>query len=179
VPFAAHQDVRGLEVPVNEAALMRGGERVGQRSRHGDEAFDRQTVGRNSLCQGKPLDQLHGKEVNALGFLHRVDGDDVGMVDGGESPGLSSETGQPVRIGRKRLGQDLDGDLAVEAGVEGSPDLTHAPLADLLDEAIVGEHLAGLESHRLRPLVTSLTDDPAAPESTMDGRELRFFAPWT
>ena len=28
-----------------------------------------------------PVDVLHGEEVDAVGFLHREDGDDVGMVE--------------------------------------------------------------------------------------------------
>jgi hypothetical protein len=45
----------------------------------------------------------------------------------------------------RQLGrEDLDGDVAVELGVQGLPDDAHPALADLLDEAIVGEDLAWL-----------------------------------
>ena len=46
------------------------------------------------------------------------------------------------------LGEDLDGDGAVEAGVAGLVHLTHAALADLGGDLVRAERGAGLERHR-------------------------------
>ena len=47
-----------------------------------------------------------------------------------------------TRIVGDMLGQDLDGDGAVQARIGGLIDLSHATGADLLDDAIVAEGLA-------------------------------------
>jgi hypothetical protein len=41
------------------------------------------------------------------------------------------------------VGQDLEGDLAVQGRVEGLPDHAHAAFADLFDQAVVEELLTG------------------------------------
>ena len=54
------------------------------------------------------------------------DGGDVRVVEAGEDLGLPREPGEPIRICRERVGEDLQGDLAVKLGVGGLPDLAHA-----------------------------------------------------
>ena len=44
--------------------------------------------------------------------------------------GLAREPREPVRIGRKQLGQHLDGDVAVQPRVARAVDLAHAARAD-------------------------------------------------
>jgi hypothetical protein len=53
------------------------------------------------------LDQLHGQEVDAVGFLHRVDGDDVRVVELGEGLRFTAKARQPLRILRHPGGQHL------------------------------------------------------------------------
>ena len=43
------------------------------------------------------LDELHGQEVDAVGFLDRVDGDDAGVVERGERLRLALEALEPLR----------------------------------------------------------------------------------
>ena len=45
--------------------------------------------------------------------------------------------GDPVRIGRDFVGQDLKGNLTAERGVERFPDNAHPTLPDLFYQAIV------------------------------------------
>jgi hypothetical protein len=59
-----------------------------------------------------------------------VDGDDVGVVEGGDGAGFAleaaAEVGRCPRRTRSRvLTKDFDGDVAVEAGVAGAVDLAH------------------------------------------------------
>ena len=44
-----------------------------------------------------PLDELHRQEVHAVRFFHGVDGDDAGVVEGGERLRLAPEALEPVR----------------------------------------------------------------------------------
>ena len=60
------------------------------------------------------------------------------------------EAGDSFRVCRERLGQDLDGDIAIELRVAGSVHLAHAPFADLRGDFVNAEACAGGEGHSLR-----------------------------
>ncbi len=79
--FRADGHVRGLQVAVNHAALVR----VRQRGRDllaiPDDRFGRQAVGRDDLRKRLALDELHrdeGPAVELADFVHRAD---VRMVE--------------------------------------------------------------------------------------------------
>ena len=60
-----------------------------------------------------------------------VNGDDVGVVEGGDGAGFALEAAAEVGGGAERtrcgvLAKDFDGDVAIEAGVAGAVDLAHA-----------------------------------------------------
>ena len=93
------------------------------------------------------LHQLHGEEVEAPLRLHRVQRDDVGVVERRDGPRLPAEALQAPGVRGRRLGQHLQGHLALQLGVVGPPHHAHGPLADDLDEPILDERLAGLEGH--------------------------------
>ena len=57
-----------------------------------------------SAVERLALDELHGQEVDAVGFLDGVDGDDAGVVEGGERLRLAPEALEPLRA-RGHLGR--------------------------------------------------------------------------
>jgi eukaryotic-like serine/threonine-protein kinase len=59
------------------------------------------------------------------------------------SDGRELASAQPIGIGRKGRRQQLDRDVAIKGGVVGPPHLTHAALADLLEQAVVQQLSAG------------------------------------
>src|SRR6187551_1409293 len=52
---------------------------------------------------------------------------------------------EPIRVGRERGGQNLDGDLAFELGVRRAVDLTHSAFADERSDFVSAEASAGRE----------------------------------
>jgi hypothetical protein len=86
---------------------MRGRERVAERAGNLDDLLDREPAGGNEAGEWLALDQLHGQEVDAVGFLHRVDGDDVRVVELGEGLRFTAKARQPLRILRHPGGQHL------------------------------------------------------------------------
>jgi hypothetical protein len=64
-----------------------------------------------------------------------VDGEDVGVVEGAGGAGLLLEPAEVVAVGDLR-GEDLDGHLAVETGIVGPVDLTHAARAEEPDDLV-------------------------------------------
>ncbi len=71
------------------------------------------------------------------------------MVEAGEDLRLPLEPSEAVRIGREGVGEDLQGDLAVELGVGGLPDLAHAALAEEGGDVVAAKPL--LRSHQITP----------------------------
>ena len=72
---------------------------------------------------------------------------DVRVVQRGDGAGLALEPLLQVRIGRDMLGQHLDGDGAVQAGVGGLVDLTHAAGAEGGVDLVGAEGGAGGQRH--------------------------------
>ena len=74
---------------------------------------------------------------------------DVGVVEAGEDLRLPREPGEAVGVRREGVGEDLQGDLAVELRVGGLPDLAHAALPDEGGDVVVAEANASTEGHGL------------------------------
>ena len=72
------------------------------------------------------------------------------MVQSGCSLRFALEAGQRLRILGHFIGQELEGDEAVQPSVLGLVDDTHAAAAQLLDDAVVGDGLADHQGQILR-----------------------------
>src|SRR5439155_19463426 len=59
-----------------------------------------------------------------------VDGDDVGVVQGGRGPALAQEALDLARVVQDVAARHLEGDLALELRVEGAEDVAERPGAD-------------------------------------------------
>lgn len=77
---------------------------------------------------------------------------DVGVVEGGDGLGFALKT-----VGELLFG-GLDGDVAVEPRITGSPHFAHASLADGGDDLVGAEVLAGRNRHRSYPLILVQSD---------------------
>ena len=154
-PLAIDHDVVRLEVAVGDPGAVRAGHGVGQWRRDFEQPAQRETVLRQQLGHGPARDQLHGDEVHRASrggrLFRRVQGHDVGMVQRRDGPRLAFETGSPVGIGRHRLGEYLQRNVATELRVLGLPDNTHPAFADLFDQAVVKQLLSGLDRHFYTP----------------------------
>ena len=104
------------------------------------------------LFQRLTADQLHGDEVNGgggdsggvagigpsdLGLADLVDGDDVGMIQGGGGLRFLDEAPHPLLALHQLRGKDFQGDRPVQDGVLGHVDLTHAACSERRNNAIV------------------------------------------
>ena len=76
------------------------------------------------------LDELHDEGVDAVGVFEAVNDRDVRMVQRGEDFRFALESGHPFRVSRERLGQDLDGDVAIEPRVARPIHFAHAAGAE-------------------------------------------------
>ena len=73
------------------------------------------------------------------------------------------EPREPIRVSREGVGQDLQGDLAVERGVAGLPDLAHAAFAEQGGDVVMAEAGADLKCHQSRRSVNCKAVEQTGP----------------
>jgi hypothetical protein len=120
---------------VDDAFLVGFLEGLGYLPRDGDRPVGGDPSTFQALREVLALDQLHDEHVNGrpVGESHgleAVEVGDVGMVEGGEEPGLAMEAGESLGVGCEGLGQKLDRDIAPEPRIGGAVHLAHAAGAE-------------------------------------------------
>jgi hypothetical protein len=157
-PVGRQEDVRGLEVAVDDPGRVQGlegaedaaGERGRLRRRKGPAA---QPVG-----QGLSLQQLHGDEELAVVLADLVDLADVRVIDGGGGAGLA-----PEALARRLVGlrDGLDRDLAAQAEVLGREHDPHPALPEPAEDAVAAESARGERRIRGRRVPAEPAEQPA------------------
>jgi hypothetical protein len=132
-----HQDdVLGLDVAVDDAVPVRGGEALAElaKDRHDlGGAADRVLVGDQVLA----VEQLHAKKQAAVGELAEVeDLDDVAVTHATGGARLVAKHLGHLRLLAQIEAKDLEGDVALDVDVRGFVDDAHAALAEPADQAI-------------------------------------------
>ncbi len=137
---------------MDHALGVRGLEGLGHLRGDLDRALERDRAALDALREVLALDQLHHQEAQRSvplsrtrrrGLVELVDRGDVRMIQRRQHAGFALEALQTFAVGSELVGQQLDRDVAAETGVTGAPHHAHAALADLLDQAVVPQLLAG------------------------------------
>ncbi len=115
---------------MDDAFAMRLVERVRNLNPKLQRLVERHCALRQSLSQRLSLQVLHHKEIDPVLATDVVDVADVRMTEGGERLGLALEALLQRRIAGNVLGQDFDGNRAIEARIGGLVDLSHAARTD-------------------------------------------------
>ena len=122
---AAEDDVLRLDVPMHDAAGVCSRQRTCDLDRHIQDFCRRHRLRAQPFPQGCAFDELGRDERRGAGLIDLVDGDDVRMVQARCCPGFLCETPHAVGIGSNLVGQNLQGDLAIEPGVLRQVHFTH------------------------------------------------------
>jgi len=150
LPVGPQLDVRGLQVPVDDAALVGLLEGFGDLTGRVEGLVDRQWATPEAFRQILTLHELEDEERPPRGFLETVDGGDPRMVQGGEELRLPPEAGEALGVAADGLGQDLDRYLAAELLVGGAIDLPHPTLAEQCRDPVVGQSAADQDARIYR-----------------------------
>ena len=142
LPAPGDEDVRRLDVAVQDPVSMRGVEGVGHL--HGDVEQGTELEGPavQSLVERLALEQLHGQVALSGFFVKAVHGADVRVIERGGRARLTPEPLERFGGGCAPRGQDLDGDLAPEPRVLRAIHDTHAARPELIGDAVMPESLA-------------------------------------
>ena len=131
VRIAVEQEVRRLDVAVDDALLVRAIERHSGLGEPLQRLSGRDASLPETVVDGAAVEVLHD-DVRLLPVLADVeDGDDVrraGEPRGGQR--LAPEPRAHLLFRRVALREELDGDLPLEDGIRGAVDLAHAAAGD-------------------------------------------------
>ena len=102
----------------------------------------------DDVAQRPPRDELHREERRAVGLPDVVDRDDVRVVQRGGGAGFVREAGEAVLVVREVRREDLERDLAAEAGVASAVNVPHAPRAEERHDLERAHHGSGCDGQR-------------------------------
>ena len=136
------ENIRGLDVAVNDVFGVRGVERVGDFDGEREEVFDIHGAAVDAVLERLAVEKFHGDEGLAVLFADVVNGADVGMVERGGRLRFALETGEGLGIAGDILRQKFQRDETLEARVFGLVDDTHASAAEFFDDAVMRDGLA-------------------------------------
>lgn len=134
-----NQDVRGLEVAVQNAALVCVVHSLGDGLQISGGTLRRQGPVSHQRRQVLAFDVVHREERSALVLADFVDGYDVGMLKAGGGLRLGAETADGIRACEGAGQHQLHCDGAIQTDLSCPPNHAHAAAGDLLDQLVVTE----------------------------------------
>ncbi len=142
LPSFRDEDVRRLDVSVNDALGVRGIERVGELAANVQDLLKRQGMPMDAAAKRFALEQLHRDEVPALVHADVVDRADVRVIERRRDSCFPQEPLDVLRRHAVALGQELQRDVPAKPRVLGLIDDAHPAGTELADDAIVLDLLA-------------------------------------
>ena len=167
------QDVAGLDVAVNDAALVRVREPARHVLEDADRLGNRERALADPFAERRSLDEGHDEEREPLHLARGQDRHDVGMLEAGRDHHLPLKAGD-IHPARETLGQHLDDDLAVERRIVGEEHMRHTAAAQfplhgiVVTEGLV-ERAAKVGEHRGN---VRCSGDPASRQTGYPGHRL-------
>ena len=118
---------------MNETGLVHGGKGAAQVESHQCRfaGADRTTL-QQLLLEGAAREELHGDSDDAVDDIRAIDGDDVRVPQPGDQPAFGDDA-VAGHGGAGAAGQQLEGDIAIQADIARPVDDTEAALADLFE----------------------------------------------
>src|SRR5882762_1985460 len=106
------------------------------------QSLNVQLTAPDAMFQRDAVEKLHRDESLPLGLTDVVDGADIRMVQCGSGLCFALEACQGLGILGDLVGQEFERDKAMQPGVLGLVDDSHAAATELFDDAVVRDGLA-------------------------------------
>ena len=136
VALLGEHDVSGFQVAVNDTLLVSLFQRLGDLAGYFNRSLRQQGCSCELRPEGFARDALHYDPSSAIDLGYLVDLADVGMVKGRRRSSFSVEALERPTVIRCPVSQELDGNLSAELGVVGEEHLSHATLAQAVEQLI-------------------------------------------
>jgi hypothetical protein len=107
------ENIRGLDVAMDDAFGVRCVERVGNFHAEGEKSVHVRGARCDALLDGLTLQQLHGDEALAVVLGDFVDGADIGMVQGSRGSRFAQEAFESLLVSGNIAGEKFQRDDAV------------------------------------------------------------------
>ena len=146
-PVGADLDVGRFQVAVDDAAVVRRFERLGDLAGDVERLVERQGAHIDPQGQRRPIDQLHDQRRRVGGILQPDDVGDVRVIQRGQDPRFATESGETFAVPGDIGAQHLDGDIALQLAVAGAVDLAHAAGAEGRENRVRAEARARRKCH--------------------------------
>jgi hypothetical protein len=161
------ENVRRLDVPMDDPFLMRGRQGTRDLFRQRERLLNRQPATPVSLLECLPVVVTHhDEEPPRCGLTNVVDDADIRVIEGRCCLGFTEETGLGVRVGSERPSQELQRDEPVETLIESLEHDAHASSGQLLEDPVLGERstdekfIAGVAGKRQQRGIDDLFTEP-------------------
>jgi hypothetical protein len=128
--IASDENVVGLQVAMHNSFFMRGRESLGDFKGVFGRLAARECSGRQHLAQRLPFQKFRNQLAHVALLANIKDGENVGMVQSAQDSGFVLKAQKTVGIARNRRRQDFDRDRAIEPGIAGAVDFSHAAGTD-------------------------------------------------
>ena len=92
------ENVRGLDVPMDDALLVRGVQGIRDLDRDAENFVGQHRPASDSVLYGLSFEQFHGDKRPAVVLIYLVDGRDIGMVQGARCPRFALETLESLAV---------------------------------------------------------------------------------
>ncbi len=140
--FRSQHDIARLQMPVNDAVLVRLFESGGDLDGDADQFHFGDRAAASIVGQRLPGDELHDNEIHVAVAVEVVDRRDVRMTQLRERVGFAPQPPACIGIDRRRAVDDLDGDVTAEPVVVGSIGLAHPARAETVEKTVTPESVA-------------------------------------
>ena len=139
VPVRRHSQIRGLDIAVNDALLVRGCQSFYQLHDQVERLALIKWAGNQFFFQRYARNQFHHQKIGVIPGVEVVHNCDVWMSQAGKGKGFFTEAAAGSLIGETAGRQYLQGDIAVEALVTSPVDNAHTSGANLLRDVVAAK----------------------------------------
>ena len=143
------EEILGLQVAMDDALPVRGGETPGDLERVVHSLLLSDRTGLEPPAQRLPLEKLHHRVGDPPLRAEVEDGQDVRMRERRDRFRLALEAGQRVGIGGDGLREDLDRHVSVQLLIPRAVDLPHSTGAQRREDLVCTEAGPGGNRHQL------------------------------
>ena len=151
VATRSDEDVRRLDVAMDDPRTVRRVEGVGDLDRQAPDSLERHRLPADLVLEGLPFQELHDEERAPVRLAEIVDRTNVRVVERRGRTRLTLEPLERFLTAGELLGQELERDNPPEALVLGLVDEAHAAAPELFEDPVVRERFADHTQHLSRP----------------------------